>query len=389
MIEGIIHHYIPDYENTTDKKVREQYSILGGVLGIICNLLLFIGKLAVGMGINSIAIISDAFNNLSDMGSSVISIISAKLSNRPPDKAHPFGHGRIEYLASLTIGTIIIFVGYQLCEASVEKFFNPEPIEFSYWTIIILTASIGIKGWMCLYNRYIAKTINSSVNSATASDSINDAIATTGVLIATLAQLYTSLPIDAIAGTLIGLLIIYTGFSVDREIINVLLGEAPPQELADAVRACVANSRYVVGTHDLKIHDYGPGRKFASIHAEVPDTTNWVEFHASLDDLEEEIADKYQMEINIHMDPLCTDETKLGNVRKVLDDLLHKKYPLYKTSGIRFTSGSSRLNIICDLHLPPEDITKEKKTEIMIYMDKAIRDYNSSYRVVFAQYISL
>ena len=235
MIEPIIRLCIKDYENTADKKVREKYSILGGLLGIFCNLFLFASKFAVGMMSNSIAILSDAFNNLTDMGSSAISIISAKLSNRPPDKDHPFGHGRFEYLASLTIGIIILVVGYKLCETSIAKFFAPEPMEISYWSIGVLILSIAVKGWMYCYNRYIGKKINSGVNEATAADSINDAIATTGVLGATIAQQFTTLPVDAAAGTLIGLMIIYAGYGIVREVVNILLGQAPDEQLVKEI----------------------------------------------------------------------------------------------------------------------------------------------------------
>ncbi|MDU3112632.1 MAG: cation diffusion facilitator family transporter, partial [Megasphaera sp.] len=222
MTEFIIRRFIKNYEDTDNKRVREQYSILGGVLGIICNLFLFVSKFIVGMASNSIGILSDAFNNLTDMGSSFISIISAKLSNRPPDKEHPFGHGRFEYLASLTIAIIILVVGYKLCETSIEKFFEPEAIEFSYWSLGILIISIAVKVWMCVYNRYIGKKINSSVNEATAADSITDAVATTGVLVTTLAQQFTTLPVDAAAGTAIGLMIMYAGYGIAKDVINIL-----------------------------------------------------------------------------------------------------------------------------------------------------------------------
>ena len=387
MIERIIRRFIKDYENTTDKKVREKYSILGGILGIICNLCLFSSKLAIGLAINSIAIISDAFNNLSDMGTSAISIISAKLSNRPPDKLHPFGHGRIEYLASLMIGAIVMFVGYQLCQASVEKFFEPADIELNIATAVILVLSIAVKGWMCLYNRYIGKAIDSSVNEATAADSINDAIATTGVLISTIAQLYTDLPIDAVAGTVIGLLIIYTGFSIVKDIINILLGQAASKDLQDAVRACVMEGKYIVGTHDLRVHDYGPGRIFASIHAEVPDTADLVEVHAVLDELEEKLSDQLQMEINIHMDPLCTDLKILTRVRHILDKIIAEKYPQYHTDHLRITSGKARLNVICDLHVPQPILSEEERATILTNIDEAIRQFNPRYRVVIAKFV--
>ena len=384
MIEYIIRATIQDWQHTEDKKVREKYSILSGILGIICNLFLFSSKFLVGLSINSIAIISDAFNNLNDMGTSAISIISAKLSNRPPDREHPFGHGRFEYLSSLVIAIIIMVVGYKLCESSIDKFFNPEPIEFSYWSIAILLLSIAIKGWMCFYNRYIGRAIDSSVNRATASDSINDAVATTGVLIATIAQLYTTLPIDAIAGTAIGLLILYTGYSIAKEVVNILLGQAPSPELEEAVRACVMKGKYIVGTHELKIHDYGPGRTFASIHAEVPDTADLVEVHAVLDELEEEISAQFQMDINIHMDPLCTDLKILNRVRGILDGIIQKDYPEFQTEHLRITAGKARLNVICDLHVTPET-TKEDHATIRKTIDAAIRAFNPRYRVVIAR----
>ena len=235
MTEFIIRRFIKNYEDTDNKGVREQYSILGGVLGIICNLFLFVSKFLVGMASNSIGILSDAFNNLTDMGSSFISIISAKLSNRPPDKEHPFGHGRFEYLASLTIAIIILVVGYKLCETSIGKFFEPEAMEFSYWSLGILVISIAVKVWMCVYNRYIGKKINSSVNEATAADSITDAIATTGVLVTTIAQQFTTLPVDAAAGTAIGLMIMYAGYGIAKDVINILLGKAPDPELIDGI----------------------------------------------------------------------------------------------------------------------------------------------------------
>lgn len=387
MIAAIIRLYIKNYENTTDKKVREQYSILGGILGIICNLFLFISKFLIGMTMNSMSILSDAFNNLTDMGASFISIISAKLSNRPPDKAHPFGHGRFEYLASLTISIIILIVGYKLCETSVMKFFEPETMEFSYWSMAILLLSIAIKGWMCLYNRYIARKINSSVNEATASDSINDAIATAGVLAATILQQFTALPVDAAAGTAIGLLIMYTGCGIAKDVINILLGRAPNPELVQQIVQCALKCPYVVGVHDIKIHDYGPGRMFASLHAEVPDTADLVEVHAALDVLEDELIDAFQMEVNIHMDPLCTNPHIINKVRHILDAIIQKKYPHYHTDNLRITAGMVRLNIICDLHIPPEEYTPDHILKIHQEINDAMRQYNERYRVVLAKIV--
>ncbi len=387
MIKQIIRLYIKDYEHTEDKKVREQYSVLGGVLGIICNLFLFSGKCTVGVMSNSIAILSDAFNNLTDMGSSVISIISAKLSNRPPDRDHPFGHGRIEYLASLTIGTIILIVGYTLCDASVSKFFAPEPMEISFWSIIILILSIAVKGWMYTYNRYIGKKINSGVNEATATDSINDAAATAGVLIATIAQQFTDLPVDAAAGMLIGLMIMYAGVGIIREIINILLGKAPDPSLVRQITDMSLRCDNVVGVHDIKIHDYGPGRMFGSLHAEIPDTADLVEVHAALDVLEDEIKEKFHIDFSIHMDPLCTNPEKLAHTRRILDTLIQKEYPPYHTDNLRITAGKVRLNIICDLHIPPQEYSKEQCRAIRRTLSEALKQYDARYHIILARII--
>lgn len=385
MIEQIIRLCIKDAENTEDKRVREQYSILGGILGIICNLFLFASKFIVGMMSNSIAILSDAFNNLTDMGSSVISIISAKLSNRPPDKDHPFGHGRFEYLASLTIGIIILVVGYKLCETSVQKFFEPEELDISYWSIGILILSIAIKFWMYSYNKYIGKKINSGVNEATASDSINDVIATTGVLAATIAQQFTTLPIDSAAGTLIGLMIMYSGYGIVKEIINVLLGQAPDEELVKQIIHLAMQCDYVVGVHDIKIHDYGPGRMFGSLHAEIPDTADLVEVHAALDVLEDEIQDQFHIDFSIHMDPLCTDQKVISYTRHLLDTFIQKEYPQYHTDNLRITSGKVRLNIICDLHIPPQEYSKEHIRTIRRNISNSMKQYGERYHIVLAR----
>ncbi|MCH4179154.1 MAG: cation diffusion facilitator family transporter [Megasphaera sp.] len=385
MIERIIRSCVKDYENTTNKTVREQYSIVGGIIGIICNLFLFVAKFIVGMLSNSVAILSDAFNNLTDMGSSIISIIGAKLSNRPPDKDHPFGYGRFEYLATLTIAIIILIVGYKLCETSVDKFFHPEELEFSLWTIVILLGSMAVKYWMCLYNRYIAKKIDSSVNEATASDSLNDVIATAGVLAATFAQQFTTLPVDAAAGTAIGLMIMYAGYGIAKDIINILLGKAPSQELIDEIVQCALHCQYVVGIHDIHIHDYGPGRIFASFHAEVPDTSDVVEVHAALDVLEDELYEKFQMEVNIHMDPLCTNQKIIDHIRHVLDGIIQQNYPQYHTSHLRITAGQLRLNVICDIHIPPAEYSEENIIKIRKKINAAMQQYDNTYRVVLAK----
>ena len=381
MIQLIIKHTIQNYHQTHDPKVREQYSILGGLLGIICNILLFILKLAIGTITHSMAIVSDAFNNLSDMFTSFISIISAKLSNKPPDENHPFGHGRFEYLASLTVATIILSVGFSLCETSFHKFFLPITLTTSYISFLILLFSIGIKLWMYQYNLYISKTIHSSVHKATATDSLNDVIATGVVCISTFLQPYTTLPLDALTGMLLGLLIMYTGFSTAKDIINILLGKAASPQLLQEITDCALSSPYITGIHDIRVHDYGPGRIFASFHAEIPDTTDLPEAHAALDNLEDDLRNQYHMEVNIHVDPLCTNDKIITRVRHTLDQIIQSQFPHYESHHLRITAGMTRLNIICDLYVPPHELEKTPLSTILDTLNKAIKQQNPHYHV--------
>lgn len=303
MIKFLIKHFIPNYENTTDTDVREKYGVLSGIVGIICNVLLFIIKLVIGLIVNSIAIISDAFNNLTDSATSIITIIGAKLSNRPPDKEHPFGHGRYEYIASLLVAFLIFAVGWQLLGSSVNEIFNPQPVDINILAIVILSLSILIKVWMYSYNTYIGKTINSGLNIATAKDSLNDVIATSGVIIGTVIGLYVDLPIDGIIGLIISLLIMYTGFSTAKDTVNFLLGPSPDPEIPEKIEKMVAESKVVTNCHQLRIHDYGPGKQFASMHVDVPAHISVEEAHSLIHQLEEKIKKELGIDIVIHIDP--------------------------------------------------------------------------------------
>lgn len=307
MIKIFIKKFIKDYQNVSDKQVREAYVVLSGVLGIVGNLILFGIKLSIGLFINSIAVISDAFNNLTDLGSSSIAIISAKLSNRPADDQHPYGHGRFEYISSLIVSFIIFSIGLQLLGSSVEKIRNPEEVLFSSVSIFILIISVLLKLWMYSYNKYIGKVINSSINKATAYDSLNDAIATGAVIITTVLGRYIDLPIDGLAGVAISILILYTGFSIAKETVNLLLGTAADPELVESINTFLTRGKQVLGIHGLKVHDYGPGRVLASVHVEVPATASILDVHSEINELEEMIAEQLGVRIVIHVDPVDPD----------------------------------------------------------------------------------
>lgn len=303
MVRLIIKRFVKNYQDVNDRDVRESYGVLSGVLGIICNLGLFAMKLSVGLLTNSIAVISDAFNNLSDMGTSLVAIIGVKLSNRPPDQEHPHGHGRYEYIASLIVSFVIFAVGLQLLGSSFDKLTNRDEVLFSSVSMIILTFSVLVKAWMFSYNRYIGDTINSTISRATANDSLSDVIATSAVIVGTVLGQYVTFSIDGLLGLVISCLIMYTGFSTAKDSVHALLGSSPDPELIQSINSIVLSARSIDGVHDLMIHDYGPGRIAASIHAEVSGLSNVADIHSEIDDIERLIERELGVSMVIHMDP--------------------------------------------------------------------------------------
>ncbi len=311
MIKLIIKKFIKNYNDVEDKDVRESYGVLSGILGILCNLFLFGLKLSIGMVLNSIAIISDAFNNLSDMGTSVIAIFGVKMSNSLPDEEHPFGHGRIEYISSLIVSFIIIMVGIELFKVSINKIINPEKVIFNLMLILILVLSILVKIWMFSYNNYIGNKINSGINKATAVDSLNDVVATFAVIISMFVQNIVNAPIDGFVGVLVSLLIIYTGFNISKDTVNVLLGQSPSEETVEKICSFIDYNENIVGIHDLRIHDYGPGRSIASVHVNILDSLELVYAHSIVDKIEKNIMNEMGIDIVIHIDPV----TKVSKIK--------------------------------------------------------------------------
>lgn len=307
MIHIFIKYFIKDHKNILEPSVREQYGVLSGFLGVLSNVFLFVVKLFIGLMMNSVAITSDAFNNLTDTGSSIITIIGAKMSNQVPDEEHPFGHGRFEYIASLIISFIIMVVGFELLKNAIDKILNPEPVDFNLFLVIILSVSVLIKVWMYSYNKYIGKLIDSKVNMATAYDSLNDVIATGAVIVTTVVDRFLDFPIDGLAGLVVSVLIMYTGFSVAKDTVNVLLGMSPSDELVAAIHSHILSSDIIDGLHDLKVHDYGPGRSIASVHVEVSDQLSLIRAHFEIDKIEKEVLKALGVDIVLHIDPMKTE----------------------------------------------------------------------------------
>ncbi len=354
MIKIIVRKFIKNSDNISDKKVRESYGVLGGVLGVICNGFLFVLKLIIGIMMNSIAIMSDAFNNLSDMGSSLVAVIGAKLSNLKPDKEHPFGHGRIEYISSLIVSFIIMLVGFELLKTSIDKIIHPQEIQFSLPLIIILCISVLVKVWMFSYNRYLGKKINSSVLMATASDSLNDVIATSAIILTTVINNFVNFPaIDGIVGTIVALMIMYAGFEIAKDTVGMLLGTPPSKELVQYLTSTVLATEGVVGTHDLIVHDYGPGRAMASIHAEVPDNVDVKNARTNRLSRKESF-DEMGILLVVHMDPISVNCSRTDDIKSALIEVIQKINCGFTIHDFRIVDGENNINLIFDMVVPIE-----------------------------------
>ncbi len=381
MIKLLIKKFIPDYENVTDKKVRENYTVMAGVLGIICNFLLFCVKVLIGTMVNSIAIISDGFNNLSDMGSSLVGIIGAKLSNLRPDKEHPFGHGRLEYIASLIVSLIIILVGFELFKTSGQKMFSSEKVSFNPVLIAILVLSVFVKVWMFSYNRYMGKKINSTILEATSKDSLNDVFATGAVIISTIIGFFVSFPIDAIAGLLVSVFIVYSGFDMAKETITLLLGNPPDKKTVDEISQIILSGEGIIGIHDLIVHDYGPGRRMASVHAEVMADDDIIKIHEEIDRLEQLVFNEMGIMTVIHMDPICTNCTRTNMFKEMVEEIVAETDSSLSIHDFRITDGDNRINLIFDIVMPC-DYTDEKRKEITDKISEKIIQKDEKCRAV-------
>lgn len=380
MIKLLVRAFIKDGDNVTDKTVREKHISLGGVLGIICNLVLFVVKLVIGGLMHSLAITSDAFNNLSDMGTSIMAVIGAKLSNKKPDADHPFGHGRFEYISSLIISFLIMLVGFELLKGSFEKIINPEPIVMKPILLVILILSVLVKLWMFSYNRYLGKKIDSGVLKAASKDSLNDVLATSAVILSTALGYYLNINIDGYIGVAVSILIMIVGFNLARETVDILLGSAPDKDLIQNIEKLIGESRFVLGIHDLIVHDYGPGRVFASLHAEVGDKENVTVIHEEIDALEVRALNELGIELVIHMDPITTDSSVLNDAKNLVLGIV-AALGEYTIHDFRMTDGESRVNLIFDIVVPCA-MAEEDREKLVNDICAALKETDEKYRAV-------
>ena len=352
MITLLAKWLIPNRENTADAVVRRAYGQLCGFVGIALNVLLFAGKFFAGTLSGSIAITADAFNNLSDAGSSVVTLLGFRLAGRKPDPEHPFGHGRMEYLSGLVVSALILLMGVELAKSSFQKILHPEEVEFSVVAVVILLASIAVKLYMSIYNRRIGKKINSAAMVATGIDSLSDTISTAAVLVAMVVGKVSGLMIDGWVGMLVALFILYSACRAALETVNPLLGQAPEEEFVQRISELVLAHDVVCGIHDLMIHDYGPGRVMLSLHAEVPANGDILELHDVIDSIELELREQLDCEAVIHMDPVVMDDALTTELRMKMAALVKEVDPQATIHDFRMVVGPTHTNLIFDTVVP-------------------------------------
>ncbi len=339
-------------EGRDEAALRKGYGILCGAVGIGLNVLLFAGKFFAGTLSGSIAITADAFNNLSDAGSSFVTLLGFQLAGQKPDSDHPFGHGRIEYLSGLAVAMLIILMGFELAKSSLDKILHPAPVDSSWLVIAILCVSICVKLYMSFYNRSLGKKLNAPAMLATAADSLSDSVATTAVLIATLVGRFSGLMIDGWCGILVAAFILWSGFNAAKDTVNPLLGTPPTHEFVNQIKELVMAHPGIIGIHDLIVHDYGPGRVMISLHAEVSASENVLELHDEIDNVESELREKLGCEAVIHMDPVVTDDGITEETRERVAALVHCIDDAINIHDFRMVAGPSHTNVIFDAVVP-------------------------------------
>ncbi len=351
-MQFLIKKCIQDSDNVKSAAVRTAYGQFSSVVGILCNALLCVGKMVVGTLSGSVSVTADAINNLSDASSSIISLLGFKLANRPADEQHPYGHGRYEYLAGLMVAALILVIGIELLKSSVEKILHPSPVAFSWVTVIVLAASIAIKLWMMRLNQRIGKTIGSQALAATAADSRNDVITTSAVLIAALISRFTPLELDGWIGVLVAVFILVSGFGLIRDTLDPLLGHAPDRDAVKRIRDKIMSYPGVLGTHDLMVHDYGPGRQFASVHVEMAAEADVLENHDVIDNIEHDFLAQEGLHLIVHFDPILTADGATNDLRKWLAEIVHAIHPELSVHDLRVVAGPTHTNLVFDCVLP-------------------------------------
>lgn len=386
----LVRKFIKDSENVSDSNVRTSYANLAGTIGIITNSILFLIKLSVGIISGSVSILADAFNNLSDAASSIITIIGFKLASKPADAEHPFGHGRIEYITAMIVSFMVMLVGLQFVKTSFQKIINPTTVTFELIPFILLLISIGFKFWLSKFNKSIGNKINSSTLKATATDAMGDVFTSTTVVISFLLCKFTTLPIDGYIGIIVALAIVYSGFSLIKETLNPLLGETPDPILVNNINDMVMSYDNITGVHDLIVHNYGPGRIMASLHAEIPSNIDIMEIHDIIDTAEREISKKLNIYLVIHMDPVCVDTDEIIEARKIVSDILEKYKEVKSFHDFRVIRENDKKNLLFDIEVCPTRLSRPNDSrDLLSYIENDIKKKAPEYNCIITVDLAL
>ena len=354
MTEWLVRRFVKNYQDVENPRVRTAYGLFASIVGIVCNLLLSLGKGLVGLASGSVAIVADAVNNLSDASSNIISLLGFKLASRPADHEHPYGHGRMEYLAGLTVAVLVLVVGVELVKSSIDEILHPKAVDFTWVAVAVLVGSILVKVWMALFNYRIGKRIDSVTLKATAADSRNDAITTGAVLAALLVDHCTALSLDGWAGLAVGGFIVVSSIGLIRDAVEPLLGAAPDPKQVRHIHDKIMGYPGVLGTHDLMIHDYGPGRQFASAHVEMAAEQDVLEAHDVIDTIEQDFLTNDGLVMTIHYDPIVTSDERVNTLRSWMDEVVRGIDPRLSVHDLRAAPGPTHTNVIFDCVKPCE-----------------------------------
>lgn len=364
-------------KQSNSKEIREQMGVLSGTVGIFLNLFLFGLKITIGLLSQSMALISDAFNNFTDMGSSIINILGSKLSNKPADKKHPYGHGRFEYVSTLIVSAIILYVGIQLFMSSIDKIIHPKAIIFSSWLIIILIVSLVVKLWMYFFNLELSEKINSGLLKTIALDSLSDCLATIGLIVAIAIEQIFGLYLDGYASLIISILILITGYQSGVEVISVLLGQRPNLEIKDKIEALVVNDLRLLGYHDLQVHDYGPSRVHANVDVELDDSLDLTQAHAIIDDLEMTISQQLEINLSVHIDPISSNSQLTETIKNQIDKLVQLNDLSISLINFRCITGNLRTTIMADVLV--NDSNREQTKAVVSQLKNELVKSNPTY----------